>query len=79
MNKKRLQRLEQALNELQTAYNDLTIIRDEEEEDFDNIPDNKSNSALADLTVRNAEDIEAAVYDLAIVIDILKNVVDTNR
>jgi hypothetical protein len=26
MNKRRLQRLEQALNELQKAYNDLTVI-----------------------------------------------------
>ena len=77
MNKKRLHYLEQTLTTLQSAYNDLTVIRDEEEHDFENIPDNKSNSELAEQTVKNAEDIDAAVYDLGIVIDILKNIMST--
>lgn len=79
MNKKRLLRLGKVLNALQSAYNDLIIIRDEEENDFDSIPDDQSDSEFAELTVKNAEDIGAAVYDLDIVIDILTNVVNNNK
>ncbi len=65
MNKKRLHYLEQTLITLQSAYNDLTVIRDEEEHDFENIPDNKSNSELAEQTVKNyqkaTEDIKSTV------------------
>lgn len=79
MNKKRLLRLGKALNALQSAYNDLIIIRDEEENDFDSIPDDQSDSEFAELAVKNAEDIGAAVYDLDIVIDILTNVINNNK
>ena len=79
MNKERLYRLELVLNTLQGAYKDLIVISEEEDYDFNNIPDNKSDTELADLTVRNAEDIGAAVYDLSIVIDIIRNVVNSNQ
>ena len=79
MEKERLHRLGQALNALQNTYNDLIIIRDEEEHDFDNTPDDQSDSEFAELAVKNAEDIGAAVYDLDIVIDILTNVVNNKK
>ena len=79
MNKERLHRLELALNTLQSVHKDLIVISEEEDHYFNNIPDNKSGSELAELTVRNAEDIGAAVYDLSIVIDIIRNVVNSNK
>ena len=79
MNKERLHRLELALNTLQSVHKDLIVISEEEDYDFNNIPDNKSDTELTDLTVRNAEDIGAAVYDLSIVIDIIRNVVNSNQ
>jgi len=79
MNEKRLQHLETSLKALKTTYTDLTVIRDEEEKDFENIPDSLSETVFAELTVKNAEEIGSAVYDLGIVIDILQNIVNSNR
>jgi len=79
MNEKRLQCLETSLKALKNTYTDLTVIRDEEEKDFENIPDSLSETDFAELTVKNAEEIGSAVYDLGIVIDILQNIVNSNR
>lgn len=79
MNEKRLQCLETSLKALKNTYTDLTVIRDEEEKDFENIPDSLSETVFAELTVKNAEEIGSAVYDLGIVIDILQNIVNSNR
>ena len=78
MNKKRLQKLVEAVAKIQSAYDTLETIRDEEQEAFDNMPESLQYSERGELTEQNADDLDSAVSDLSMVLDTLNEIVDNN-
>lgn len=78
MNKKRLQRLVDAVAKIQGAFDELEIIRDEEQEAFDNMPESLQYSEKGELTEQNANDLDYAVGDLESALNTLDDIVNNN-
>jgi hypothetical protein len=78
MNYKRLQKLEETLGQLQKVYSDLESIRDEEQEDYESMPEFKRYSEVGKVAIENAEGIDSIISELDNVIADLKEIVDNN-
>ena len=78
MNYKRLQKLEKTLGQLQKVYSDLESIRDEEQEDYESMPEFKRYSEVGEVAIENAEGIDSIISELDNVIADLKEIVDNN-
>lgn len=79
MNYKRLQKLEETLGQLQKVYSDLESIRDEEQEDYESMPEFKRYSEVGEVAIENAEDIDNVISELDNAIANLKEVIDSNE
>ncbi len=70
----RMSSIEDCLEQIQEAYNDLEMVRDEEEEAYDNLPEGLQMSERGDLMQEGIDALDEAVSSLDDVISYLQDV-----
>lgn len=69
MNKARREALSKVLDKLNEIGLDISQIRDEEQEAFDNMPENLQDSEKGKTMEENVDVLDSAIYDLETIYD----------
>ena len=76
MNKARRKWIEEVMEALEQAKEDIESINSEEEEAYNNLPDNLNDSEMANAMYENMDSLSQAADDLQGVIDQLQEIVE---
>lgn len=76
MNKARRKWIEEVMEALEQAKEDIESINSEEEEAYNNLPDNLNDSEMANAMYDNMDSLSQAADDLQGVIDQLQEIVE---
>ena len=76
MNKNRRKQLERIVEQLENLRDDLEMLKYEEQECFDNLPDSLQESEKGEMMQEYADDLEAAYDDLDNVISSIQDIID---
>lgn len=74
MNSTRIETLERCLSLLQEAYDDLEMVKDDEEEAYDNMPEGLQESERGDMMQEAIEALDEALSPLEMAIDDLETI-----
>lgn len=76
MNKNRRKQLEKIVEALEALRDDLEMLKDEEQDCFDNLPESLQESEKGEIMQEYADDLEAAYDDLDNVICSIQDIID---
>ena len=76
MNKNRRKRIEEIINAIVDAADNLEVIKDEEQEVFDNMPENFQYTERGEAIQENVDDLDDAISNLQDAIETLENIVN---
>lgn len=76
MNKNRRKRIEEIINAIVDAADNLEVIKDEEQEVFDNMPENFQYAERGEAIQENVDDLDDAISNLQDAIETLENIVN---
>lgn len=76
MNKNRRKRIEEIINTIVDAADNLEVIKDEEQEVFDNMPENFQYAERGEAIQENVDDLDDAISNLQDAIETLENIVN---
>ncbi len=76
MNKQDRKELEKALDLLSSASEIITMIKEQEEEKYDNLPEGIQDSERGEKFVENIDNLDYAISDLESVVEYVENVIN---
>lgn len=76
MNKQDRRQLQEAIDLINQANEIITIVKEQEEVKYDNLPEGIQESERGDKFQENIDSLDSAVYDIESVIESLENVIN---
>lgn len=76
MNKQDRKQLQEALDLMSRANEIITMVKEQEEEKYDNLPEGIQESERGEKFQENIDNLDTAVYDLESVIENVNNIIN---